>query len=101
MTKPKPKSKLSALGDSAEVLLSGIMKEMKSDLKRPADKKPGDGGRRYSLTDQMRVLDRVAKFEAIRAKMGEDEGEFFDQPPEEEEPDNSDDGGEDDGSGSD
>lgn len=64
-------SKLTGLGDSAETLLAKIIKDMDKDMKVDAEK------RKYTLTDQMKVLDRIAKFESIRAKITDEEGQFF------------------------
>lgn len=68
----KSTGKLSKLGDEAVKLIENILKDMKDDLKKPDPK-----DRVYSLTDRMKVIDRAAKFEAIRAKIDDDEGGFF------------------------
>lgn len=83
MTKPqKTSSKLTSLGEDAEALLATILKDMKKDMKLEPK------ARLYSLTDHMKLMDRIAKFESIRAKITDEEGAFFDEPP--------DDGGDDD-----
>ena len=69
------KENLSSLGKQAEKLLSAIMDDMEKDAK--AAKKDKDHKARYTLTDHMKVLDRVGKFEAIRAKLDTPEGSFF------------------------
>lgn len=85
MTKPqKTSNKLTALGDSAETLLAKIIKDMEKDMKQLPEQ------RKYTLTDQMKVLDRIAKFESIRAKIVDDEGQFFTEEPPEEEGENDD-----------
>lgn len=77
MTKAKASSKLTSLGDSAEAMLAAMLKDMGKDIKKPQE------DRKYSLTDQCKVIDRVAKFESIRAKITDDEGSFFNEPEEE------------------
>lgn len=85
MTKPqKTSSKLTVLGDEAEALLTVVLKDMKKDMKLDTQ------ARKYSLTDQMKVLDRIAKFESIRAKIVDDEGQFFTEEPTEDEGENDD-----------
>ena len=69
------KENLSSLGKQAEKLLSAIMDDMEKDAK--SAKKNKDHKPKYSLTDHMKVLDRVGKFEAIRAKLDTPEGSFF------------------------
>lgn len=82
MTKAKASNKLTDLGTSAETMLALILKDMNKDIKlKDAE------ARKYSLTDQMKVLDRIAKFESIRAKITDDEGSFFSEPDEPDEPD--------------
>ena len=76
MRAPKPSAaKLGHLGIAAESLLKVVLDDMKRDAK--------EKGKKYTLTDQMKIIDRVAKFEAIRAKISDDEGGFFDQPTDE------------------
>lgn len=85
MTKPqKTSNKLTALGDSAETLLAKIIKDMEKDIKLPSE------NRKYTLTDQCKIFDRIAKFESIRAKIVDDEGQFFTEEPTEDEGDNDD-----------
>lgn len=69
---------LSTLGQSAEKLLKELVEDMARDVKA----NPTGEARRYQLLDQMRVIDRINKLEAIRAKMEDDEGGFFDEPEE-------------------
>ena len=70
--KKKPDSgKLTYLGEAAEAMLKDVLRDMKADLKAPAE------SRQYTLTDHMKVIDRVAKFEAIRSKINDSEGDFF------------------------
>lgn len=77
MTRAK-QAKLSSLGKQAERLLAVTMKEMEDDAKHAAKSKNGtDYKPKFSLTDRMKVIDRAAKFEAIRAKMDDPEGSFF------------------------
>lgn len=81
MTKKDSKiGKLSAAGQEAEALLQAVMKDMKADMKLEAE------ARRYTLTDKMKVIDRIAKFEAIKSKIDSDEGSMFDAPLDEDEP---------------
>lgn len=82
MTAPRDHKigKLSKPGRDAEDLLSLIMKDMKADVKLDAE------ARKYTLTDQMKVIDRIAKFEAIKSKIDSDEGSMFDAPLDEDEP---------------
>jgi hypothetical protein len=70
--KKEDKGKLSGLGDKAVSLIEAEIKEMEKDLKIANVK-----DRVYSLTDRMKVLDRAAKFEAIRAKVDDAEGGWF------------------------
>lgn len=74
---PKPpadkSSKLSALGVLAETLLKSQLDDMDADLKLEVK------ARQYSLTDRMKVLDRIIRLEAIKAKSDDDEGGFFDE----------------------
>jgi hypothetical protein len=74
VTKKKKTTGLSTLGDSAERVLTEVLKDMEADMK--LERKD----RIYTLTDHMKVMDRVAKFEAIRAQLknpDEGEGSFF------------------------
>lgn len=71
MTKKKEPSGLSRLGDNAEKMLKIVLDDMQADWKRKVEE------RKYSLTDVTKLIDRVAKFEAIRAKLTDDEGGFF------------------------
>lgn len=68
-------SKLSALGRKAEAVLKAKLAEMEKDIEesRAGGKEP-----KYSLTDFMKVMDRVLKLEAIRNRMADDgEGGFY------------------------
>lgn len=74
----KEESKFSALGAKAERVLQTqldiIEKDMKESVKENRDPK-------YSLTDLMKVMDRILKLEAIRQRMDDDgEGSFFNKP---------------------
>lgn len=71
MTKAKEKGKLSSLGNEAVKLIEDTLKDMAKDLKL------AKAERVYSLTDRMKVLDRAAKFEAIRSRIDDDEGSWF------------------------
>ena len=70
MSKEK-KDKLSPLGIEIEKTLKATLADMTKDAKLPKEQ------REYSLTDRMKVMDRALKLEAIRAKMEDDEGSFF------------------------
>lgn len=63
---------LSKLGREAETLLAAQLKDMERDLKKPKKE-----DRQYTLLDRLKVIDRIAKFEAIRAKMSDEEGSYF------------------------
>lgn len=65
---------LSALGTKVEALLNALIADMERDVKEHKD----GAGRRYTLVDQMRVIDRANKLESIKAKMDDDEGSYFD-----------------------
>lgn len=73
MTKKKAeKSKLSSVAAEAERTLKTVLQDIKKDMKNPAKE------RVYSLTDLMKVMDRIARFEAIRNKVADGgEGSFF------------------------
>lgn len=74
MTKPRPKSSLSPIGAKVERLLDDLMIDMSRDIKAHPDGKD----RRYTLTDHMKIADRVLKIEAIKARIKEDDdGAFF------------------------
>ena len=78
-------AKLSALGKQAERLLKVTLQEMEEDAKE-AKKKPKNGTEykpKFTLLDRMKVIDRVGKLEAIRAKLDQPEGSFFSSPKEE------------------
>lgn len=84
MPKKPDTSGLSALGKRLERMLEAQLQDMEKDIKAH----PDGAGRRYSLMDHTRVMDRAIKLEAIRAKMDtEKEGDFFAQPPDEGEED--------------
>jgi len=68
-------ARLSPLGKKAEKLLSTIMDDMEADAKKRKGKPEVQA--KYSLTDNMKVLSRVAQFEAIRSKLETPEGSFF------------------------
>ncbi len=65
-------AKLSALGALAETLLKAQLEDMEKDLQLEVEK------RQYTLTDRMKVLDRIIRLEGIKAKIEDEEGEFFD-----------------------
>lgn len=71
--------KLSDLGKQAEKLLTATLEEMEEDAK--AAKAALKSGKKYeakfTLLDRMKVIDRVGKLEAIRAKLETPEGSFF------------------------
>lgn len=72
MGRKKRDTTLSAAGQRAEKVLTTLLDDMAKDAKLKAD------DRRYTLTDAMKIIDRVAKFEMIRARVKEDdEGSFF------------------------
>lgn len=60
------KQKLSALGREVESFLARLLKKVKDDNVS-------------ELGDRLAVLDRALKWEAIKMKGQEDEGEFFSQ----------------------
>lgn len=67
----KDTKKLSGLGAEIEAVLSKLLKEIKNP------KAIDDEGKQYSLTDRMKVLDRALKWEAIKNKADDGEGDFF------------------------
>jgi hypothetical protein len=70
MTKEKESEKLSPLAKKAEKALMKALDDIVSDFKI--------SGSKYSLTDLMKVSDRVLKLEAIRNSVKDDgEGSFF------------------------
>lgn len=73
MTKAKEKGKLSDFGEKAMKSIEALLKDMDADLKKDKN------DRQYSLLDRMRVLGVAAKFESIRAKIDDQEGEWFGQ----------------------
>lgn len=62
MTDPKEKS----LIDEIEQALRKMLKEVMSKAKN-------DSGEVYTLTDKMKVADRLLKLAAVKAKMDDDE----------------------------
>jgi hypothetical protein len=67
-----------ALIDEAERALKEMLKEVTSKVKVRAD---GTVPEVFSLTDKMKVIDRVIKLAAIKAKLKDDEyGSGFMQP---------------------
>ena len=72
MKKEDKTDKLSPLGKQIERTLAAKLKEVTTPTKPGTIDTPT-----YSLTDIMKVLDRALKWEAIQAKVQEDEGSFF------------------------
>lgn len=64
--------KLDALGQEMEKALMAALKAVTKEQK--ADVAPED---RITMTDKMRVFDRVLKWQAIKLKAEDDEGGFF------------------------
>lgn len=63
-------SKLSPLGRSAEKVLKKQLSKIENDMESTEPK--------YTLTDFMKVMDRVLKLESIRMRSSDDdEGNFF------------------------
>lgn len=79
MSKAKPDAKdtLSPLGKRMERVLTTQLDIIEKDMKVKGEK--------YSLTDLMKVADRVIKLEAIKSKANDEEGAFFTQPGDEDE----------------
>lgn len=69
MSKAKDKDSLSTLGKKAEKALTTQLDLITKDMSKTDSK--------YSLTDFMKVMDRVLKLEAIKAKTDDTEGDFF------------------------
>lgn len=73
---------LSSLARRAEKVLKSYMDDMEKDIKAASK---GGKDQKYSLTDLMKVTDRILKLEDIRNKSKTDEtGGFFNEQDEEE-----------------
>ena len=63
-----------------EPLIDALERSLRHELALLSKAKPGDDA--ASLTDKMKVFDRVLKLVAIKAKLdGEDDGAFFKDDP--------------------
>lgn len=69
MTKKAAEDKLSPLGRRMERVLITQLDAIEKDMKAKGDK--------YSLTDLMKVSDRVLKLETIKSRQNDEEGGFF------------------------
>lgn len=74
MSKKKGNKKLSPLGNEIEKTLKQLLKDVMAPVKAEPGKEPPA---QHSLTDKVKVLERAIKWEAVKNKVTDEEGEFF------------------------